>query len=426
MVGSVILLWGALLLEGADQSGSSDLSDRVRQLVRQLDAPELSRRDAAEEALLQLGAQALEFLPREVPAGKAEVAQRLGRIRQKLQSAQAALEVQESRITLHGTMPLEKILASFQQQTGNKIGTARLAGSDSVLASELAVDFQQTPFWAALDRILAQAGLAVYPFGEQGSIDLVAPAGPRSATGPGYVSYSGPFRLEVTSLVAQRDPRPPQAGSLKIELEIGWEPRLTPISLKQRLADVEAVDDRSAPLAVESRDATLEILVPRGPIGRRVLLPMALPPRDVRKISRLRGTLTALVPGRVETFRFQDLSRAKRVAKRMAAVSVTLEGATRVGKLLEVQLLVHFDRAGDALASHRTWIFNNPVCLQRSDGKTIPPDSANPTRQTADEVGISITFPVEGSSGDYTLVYRTPTMIFTVPLEYEFHDIPLP
>jgi hypothetical protein len=426
MIGSVILLAGVLLAQNADQAGSRDLADRVRQLVRELDAPELSRRDAAEESLVRLGPQALPLLPREAPPGKAEVAQRLGRIRQKLQRAQAALGVEPSRVTLRGTMPLAKILASFQQQTGNKISTVRLEGSGGVLGRELAVEFQQTPFWPALDRLLAQAGLAVYPFGEQGSVELLTPAGPRPSPDAGYVSYAGPFRFEVVSLLAQRGLRPPETGSLKLELEVAWEPRLTPISLEQRLANLQAVDDRGSPLAVESRDATLEILVPRGPIARRVLLPMALPPRDVRKIARLRGTLVALLPGQVETFRFQDLGRAKNVTKRIAAASVTFEAATRVGKSLEVRLTVHFDRAGDALASHRTWIFSNPVSLERGDGKTIPPDSVTPTRQTADEVGISLAFPVEGPSDDYTLAYQTPTMIFTSPLEYEFRDLPLP
>jgi len=426
MIGSVILLVGAVLAQSADPTASGDLAGRVQQLVRELDSAELSRRDAAEEALERLGPEAIPLLPREAPPGKAEVAQRLGRIRQKLQRAQAVLGVQPSRVTLRGTMPVAKILASFQQQTGNKISTARLEGSGGVLGRELVVDFQQAFFWPALDRLLAQAGLAVYPFGDQGSIELLASTGPRPSPGAGYVSYAGPFRFEAVSLLAQRDLRPPETGSLKIELEVAWEPRLRPISLKQRLVDIEAVDDRGHSLAVETRDATLEILVPRGPIARRVLVPMGLPPRDVRKIARFHGTLAALLPGQVETFRFRDLGRAKNVAKRIAAVAVILEGTTRVGKSLEVRLLVHFDRAGDALASHRTWIFSNPVCLERADGNTIPPDSVTPTRQTADELGISIVFPVEGSSDDYTLAYQTPTMIFTSPLEYQFRDIPLP
>jgi hypothetical protein len=427
MIGNaVFVLSVALLAQSADQAASSDLAGRVQRLVRELDSAELSRRDAAEESLLRLGPQAIPLLPRDAPPGKAEVAQRLGRIRLKLQRAQAALEVQPSRVTLRGTMPVAKILASLQQQTGNKISAARLEGSSGVLGRELAVDFQQTVFWTALDRLLVQAGLAVYPFGDQGSVELLAPAGPRPSPDAGYVSYAGPFRFEVVSLLAQRDLRPPETGSLKIELEVAWEPRLLPISLKQRLADIEAVDERGHALAVETREATLEILVPRGPIARRVLVPMGLPPRDARRIAQLRGTLTALLPGQVETFRFQDLGRARDVTKRIAAAAVILEGTTRVGKSLEVRLLVHFDRAGDALASHRTWVFSNPVCLERGDGKTIPPDSVTPTRQTADEVGISVAFSVEGPSDGYTLAYQTPTMIFTAPLDYQFRDIPLP
>jgi len=426
MIGSVLVLVGALLAPGDDQAGAGDLGERVRQLVRQLDASELSRREAAEESLERLGPQSLEFLPREAPPGKAEVAQRLGRIRRKLQRAQAVLGVEASRVTLRGTMPLTKILASFQQQTGNKISTARIEAPGGELARTMEVDFEQTPFWSALDRLLGQAGLTVYPFGEQGSIELLAPPGPRPAVEAGSVSYAGPFRFEVVSLLAQRDLRAPEMGSLKVELEVAWEPRLAPISLKQRLAEVEAVDDRGGPVSLETRDATLEILVPRGPIARRVLLPMALPARDARKIARLRGTLEALLPSQVETFRFEHLGRAKEVARRLASVTVTLEGVTRVGKSLEVRLLVHFDRPGDALASHRTWIFSNPVRLECNGGKTILPESVSPTRQTGNELGITVAFAVEGPSDDYTLAYQTPTMISSVPLEYHFRDILLP
>jgi hypothetical protein len=426
MIGSVILLAGIVLGENAGQAGSGDLAARVRQLVRDLDSRELAQRETAEEELVRLGPPVLELLPRDAEPGKAEAAQRIGRIRRTLQRASAALGVQSSRVTVGGKMPLASILASLEQQTGNRISTARLEGSGRALQRELDADFQQTAFWPALDRLLAQAGLAVYPFGERGSIELVAAGGPRPPPGGGYVSYAGPFRFEVVSVLAQRHLRPPEARSLKIELEAAWEPRLAPISLKQRLADVEAVDDRGRPLAVDTPDATLEIPVPRGPIASRLLLATALPPREVHKIAQLRGTLLALVPGQVETFRFSGLSRAQKVVKRIAGVAVMLESATKVGKSLEVRILVHFDQPGDALASHRTWIFNNPAYLDSRDGKTIAPDSATPTRQTADEVGIALVFPIDRAPDDYTLAYQTPTMLFTAPLEYQFRDIPLP
>ncbi len=426
MIASVILLAGILLAPSPNPAEPGDLAARVRQLVGELDSPELAQRQTAEEELLKLGPQVLDLLPRDAGPGKAEAAQRLGRIRQKLQRAQADLGVQAAQVTLRGKMPLENILASLQQQTGNKISATRLEGSRHMLQRDFDADFQQTPFWPALDRLLAKAGLAVYPYGEQGSIELVATSGSQPSPLGQHVSYAGPFRFEVVGLLAQRSLRPPQTGSLKLEIEAAWEPRLAPISLKQRMADVQAVDDRGHRLALDTPQATLEIPVPRGPIASRLLLPMALPPREVRAIAELRGTLSVLAPGAVETFRFTDLGRAQRVVKRMAGVSVMLEGATKLGRTLEIRILVRFDQAGDALASHRTWIFNNPAYLEARDAKTVAPDSASPTRQTANEVGIALVFRIDRTPDDYVFVYQTPTMIFTAPLEYRFRDIPLP
>jgi hypothetical protein len=295
-----------------------------------------------------------------------------------------------------------------------------------VLDHDFEIDFKQTPFWPALDQLLAKSGLAVYPFGERGNIELVPALGPQPAHGERHVSYAGPFRFEVVGLAAQRTVRPPQTGSLKLEIEAAWEPRLAPISLKQRMADVQAIDDGGRRLAIDSPGATLEIPVPRGPIASRLVLPMALPPREAKAISELRGTLSVLASGPLGTFRFTELGRVQRVVKRMAGVSVMLEDATKLGKTLEVRVLVHFDDPGDALASHRTWIFNNPALLEASDGKTIRPESTSPTRQTANEVGIAMLFPIDRAPDDYAFVYQSPTTIFTAPLEYRFRDIPLP
>jgi hypothetical protein len=49
-----------------------------------------------------------------------------------------------------------------------------------------------------------------------------------------------------------------------------------------------------------------------------------------------------------------------------------------------------------------------------------------PTRQTANELGIAYEFRVDGPLEDYAFVYQTPGMILSMPLEYEFRDIPLP
>ncbi len=424
MFGALILLTAALI--GADDRGATtdDLGGRVRQLVRQLDSPQLGQRDAAEEELVRLGTKVLEFLPRSVDPAKAEVAQRVGRIRQRLQRARAESAVEPSRLTLRGAMPLEKVFAAFADQTGNKIDASRLSGP--VLKQEVVVEYQKTPFWEALDRLLDRTRLAFYPYGEKRSVEILPQGGPRQPRPGGRVCYTGPFRFEAVSIIAQRDLRSPENRSLKLEIEIAWEPRLAPINFRQRMADVKAVDDRGDPLATESREAAPEMPVERGPIAKRFSLPLALPARDARTIASLRGTLQALVPSQMETFRFDQLATAKDAVQRAAGVTVVLEGASKSDKSVELRLRVRFDQPFEALASHRTWIFNNPASLQRPGGKPIAPESAMPTRQTANELGIAYEFRVDGPLEDCTLVYQTPGMILSTPLEYEFRDLPLP
>jgi hypothetical protein len=422
-------LWVAVVLAGSlvgadlQATGADDLAGQVRKLVRELDAQQLSQRDEAEQGLLRLGPKALDFLPQTVAPENAETAQRVARIRQRLQRQRAQSAIEPSRVTLRGTMPLENILAAVQDQTGNRIDASRLSAG-GLLKQQLAVDFHETPFWQALDRLMAEARLDFYPYGDRQTVRLVIRSHEPSSTR--RLSYAGPFRFEAQSVMAQRDLRWPDNRLLRLEVEVAWEPRLTPITFQQRMADVQAVDDRGNPLAVESRDAVLEIPVPRGPVAKRFSLGLALPPREVRSIASLHGTLGAVVPGGLETFRFDNLQTAKDLSKRAAGVTVVLEGASRSEKSTEVRLLVRFDQAGDALASHRTWIFSNPVHLLRPGGKPIAPDSVTPTRQSASEVGLALDFPVEGPVEGYTLEYRTPGAIFSMPLTYEFRDIPLP
>jgi hypothetical protein len=438
-VWSSLLLLGAVALAqaSADVPGG-DLAARVERLVRQLDAPQLAERNAAEEELATLGPDILRLLPQTAHALSAEAELRLARIRLKLQQAQAAASLQPSRVTLHGeAMPLAKILAAIQEQTGNRIVDARPQATARLSDPKLKVDFHEVPFWRALDQVLDQAGLTIYPFGDDHAARAV-PAVAAEALRSGRASYAGPFRFEVTSVLAQRDlRRAAQSGTgpigrraigvLRLELEVAWEPRLRPIVFRQRLADVRAIDDRGEPLGVLSSQADLEVPVEPGPIAKVLSIPLALPPREVRKIARLEGTLEALVPGKPEGFRFQNLAGAKNVEQRIAGATVLLEQVRKAPKGWEVQILLRFDRTEGALQSHRNWVLRNPAFLQGRDGKRIAPvPSPETTQRDASAVGIRYVFADQGPLDQYAFVYETPTAIFSLALEYEIKDVPLP
>ncbi|MBN2474793.1 MAG: hypothetical protein JXB62_09305 [Pirellulales bacterium] len=424
MIASLCLV-GCMLLGQAGTAAEDELQMEVRRLVRQLNATQLAERESAEETLLTLGPKVLDLLPPVSDRTPAEVKQRLGRVRQKLQRETAESAARASLVSLGGDpQPLSKILASLEEQSGNKIVDFREQFGQPAPDPELRVSCDKEPFWEALDRVLDQAKLTVYPYGEETAINLVA-RGEDTLTRGGGAHYGGPFRFEPLRIVARREFREPDGQSLQLTLFVEWEPRLKPISLKQKMADVKAIDENGDALAVDDPEAELE--VPSvGATSVELILPLKLPPRDVKQIASLKGKLAAMVPGKIETFTFSDLTTAKNVEQRIAGVIVTLEQARKNGAVWEVRVRVRFDEAGEALQSHRGWIFNNEAYLQGADGKPIPYDSLETTLQTPNEVGVAYLFVLEEPPEKHQFVYKTPGVIVATEFDYEIRDLKLP
>jgi len=425
MWGAGILIFGILLGRGEGEI-DQPLREQVQSLVRQLDAPQLAARDAAEEKLLSLGPKVLELLPPADERTPAEVVQRVGRIRQKLRRSMAEAATQVSRVTLHAeAMELSKILGAFQEQTGNKIIDARAQSGLPVADPELKVDFEQTPFWQALDQVLDRARLTIYPFAEEKGIHVVVrPEGhrPRSA----QACYCGPFRIEAVRITAERNLRDPGKHALFVALEITWEPRLRPIYLEHAMSDVSAVDDQGNPLAVETQAAKLEVPIESDVMAKELRIPLALPPREVRQIASLKGAFTAVVPGRVEILRFGNLGDAKAVQQRIAGATVTLDEVRKDSRIWEVRMRIRFDQPGEALQSHRTWIFENEAYLEDPNKKRIEYGTFETTRQTKDELGVAYLFRAGRDLAGHAFVYKTPGLILPIQFHYELRDLKLP
>lgn len=432
-----LLLLTSLLAGQVEKPAEEDLRSDVRRLVRQLDAAQLAQRETAEAELLKCGPAVLDLLPQPNDRQSAEVRQRLGRIRQKLQQRAAENATKSSTITLKAdAMPLDKVLAELQRQSGNTIVDQRGEqgdGGPQLSSPDLKINFNKTPFWQALDQVLDQAGVTVYPFGEKGERPVISVVGFPNKLPPsqqrrrvGNASYNGPFRFEVASVTARRDFRPTSRGSLMVNVEIAWEPRLRIIGLMQPMASVKAVDDRGKPLSVGSPEAQLDVSVNSNAAAVEMNLPFELSSRNARRIASLKGKLEAMIPGRIETFRFDKLAKAKNVEKRIAGVVVTLEQVSKNNDVWEVRITVHFDDAGDALASHRTWIFNNDAHLEGPDGKPIAFDTFETTAQDKNEVGVAYLFNTDQPLDKLTFVYKTPGTIVNSRFEYELKNIDLP
>lgn len=425
---SLLVLTGSILLGQSEPAAGDSLRLEVRRLVRQLDAPQLADREVAEEKLLQLGPAVLDLLPASGDSVSAEVAQRAGRLRQKLQRRVAEAATRGSYVTLPTEAhKFSKILAAIQEQTGNKILDDRQRMVGPATDPEIRIGFEKAPFWQALDQVLDRASLTIYPFGEGKGIHVVpCPEGRRPRAG--QASYAGPFRVEPVRVTADCDLRNPANRSLAVTVEIAWEPRLSPISLQQRLSEISAVDEQGNSLAIDGRDADLEVPIEPDAMAKELRLPLALPPRTVREIARLEGSFTALVPGKIETFRFKDLAQArdKEAEQRQAGVTVMLEQVRQNNKSWEVRIRVRFDQASGALQSHRNWIFDNEAYLEGPDGKRVSYGTFETTRQTKDEVGLAYLFRPDRPIHEYAFVYKTAGAILSTPFRYQLRNIKLP
>lgn len=415
-----LLMISAIFLGQVSDSSAADLSLTVQRLVRQLDDDRLVKRVEAEQALSKLGPEALALLPLISEISEAEVKERLIRVRKKLESAAAEAATKASLVTLAGEFSLEDALALLQQQSGNRVV--------GVKNKEVNVktDFQKVVYWKALDSVLDQAGLTVNPYGGQENALSVIARPDSQLPRLGRAVYNGIFRFEASQLDAVRDLRNPQVSGLRLSLEISWEPRTVPISISQPLNQIKAFDENGDPIGIDGRQAVINVPVQSGLSAVDLTIPLQLPKRQVHKIASLQGTLTAMLPGRIETFKFADIDKAKNKEQQRAGVTVVLQQIRKNVDLFEVRILVRFDKAANALESHRGWIYNNPAYLLDPQGKKIESLGIEATRQEVDAVGLAFLFDLENGPANHQFVYKTPAAIIKLPVQYEIKNIALP
>jgi hypothetical protein len=422
---STLLLAGSLMLAQSPQAPPEDLARQVRQLVRDLAAPELAKRDAAQKALIDLGPAVLDLLPAPTDRTSAEEKQRLSQIRDRLQRAQAENSLKATTVTLQGEMRLSEAFKAIEKQTGNVMIDYREQFGGEGGDPKLKLSLTNVPFWKGVDEVLDQAGLTVYAYPERDGVAAISLPEGELPRGKRQASYAGAFRLEALEMMSRRSLRTPTDQQLQLSLEISWEPRLEPIAIQHQLADMHAVDEEGNTLELDGDDETREAPVNPGEATAELMLPFKLPDRKVKRIASLKGKLLVMVPGRIETFRFDDLTQ-KNVEQRKAGVVVVLDQVRKNADVWEARVLVRFDKADGALESHRQWIFANECYLETPGKERIENDGYETTRQTAEEVGMAYLFDLPNGPKGLKMVYKTPSVVSLVPIEFEIKNLELP
>ena len=414
--------------EKKEEKPVDTLGPKVRALVKQLDANEQAKREAADKELIALGQDVLPLLPKPDARTPAEVKNRLKRVYTALLNQAVEASTKPAFVTLNGEMTLSEAMAAIEKQTGNKVVDKRVDFNQEAPDPKVKLALDKVPFWQALDPVLDAANLQLYNYdAEDGGLGYVARGEgslPRSTRG----GYGGLFRLEPTKLEATSDLRNPMNKALRLTVDVAWEPRVRPVVLELAPGDMKGTDEAGGEIVSDAGEETLEFAVRGTNAGLELELGFKLPPRSVKQIASIKGKMSALVLGRIEEFEFTDLDKAKGVELERGGVTVVMRECRKNEEIFDVKVRVKFGEAGKALESHQGWIYDNECYLLDKSGNKIENAGLEATSTGPNEVGLDFKFDLgeaESAKG-YKFIYKTPAAIVRIPVEFELKNIELP
>lgn len=392
----------------------------VLEWVDELDSPTLRVRKEAERSLVAAGPEALKYLPREDAVVSIEKSERLGRVRKALKAARAKADVatKSKQIKLDKVTNLGEALATISLASGIEFDhDADTSVPVNPVAAPLA-------FWHAVDLVLDQANLDVNFYGgDSETLRLDS----RSAKRPSRVdsaAYVGVYRLEPTSVTSRRNLRQSGLNSLNVVVEVSWNPRLTPIGLTIPVAQLSGKLNDGATVKPQESGGSISVTTNAAIAFSEVYFPLQLPAGQPSIISSLSGVIKAMLPGDRKSF---EIPLAEPNGKReIDAMTVQLESVRRDGPLHEIRVAVELEKAGRALESHRSWIFENEAYVRLKDGTKAEQLGFEVYRQTESGVGVAYRFDLGDFVEASTFVYQSPTSVVPNEVPFVIQDIPLP
>lgn len=392
----------------------------VALFVEQLGADSRQLRLRSEQQLLKLGPDILPLLPavEQLPSVSAREAVR--RIRTELELRKARESLLAGRITLKGAFPLDHILRELVEQTDNPVDSTGLPAE--IREGRMAVDFDQRPFWSALDEVRRRTDPSFLVRTGSGCLVLVQqPAG--AGAQPSAVAYSGPFRIAARLSNPRSLPNDDANQLLPVHFEIQAEPRLRPLFLKYAEADFSGATAEAALLRPYNPDARSDL--PLGD-GNRTLLFLAPTLKPLGPI-RLSGRFGVLTAAGTEVLTFAGLARG--VTQRRGAVTVGIKNVTFPEKgngagQTRVRVSVSYNSGGPAFESHRLWILRNRVYLLGTEDRRFEYNGLSTELQTDGAVVVEYRFEgLKKMPKEYSFVYEAPTLIVNAPVEFEILQI---
>jgi hypothetical protein len=417
----------------AQNAADAALKDLVAQQVARLDSPKAELRDAAMARLIKLGPRVLPLLPDSATIKSEDLKKRLEKIRADLRKAEEEINTGATKVTLTGKgIRLSEAIQQLQKQSGNPITDQREQLGTEVTNPALDLDIRDVPFLEALDRVAKEAQVGTTFFTGDGSIGIQGtamydkPDMPKDDKVKPLVQYRGPFRIEIKQFGLARDF---EAGTTvaNLQLEVAWEPRLRPMLLKLKSDELKVIDDRKKEVKPQVAEESEQVAVRPENSAAQVNLNLAAPERAAQKIATLKVKADLTIPAGIKVFKFPSLAQQD-VTLKQGDVSVTLQGTEIDEQVWKVNVALSYPGEGPAFESYQQGLFNNRLWLQRADGSRFEHNGGfSNTSSDGGKLGFEYLFvDAPGKPSDYQLIYETPSKVITIPLEFEFKDIPLP
>ncbi len=432
-----LLLLSDLPVHG--QSEEVELLERVLELVDQLNSGAIEDRDAAQNALIALQPEALDYI--DVPGENAttDFINRLLVVRKALEAKAVQAATQPTVVTLEGKFSVQDALHRIVVQTKNNIALQKDL-PPNIADAQIDLELKSVPFWDAVYAVMHKANLEIDIYGGRtGQIALVPiPTGRRNQNGlknglqdkPATPSSpratSGVLAVELNRVDASRILNASGLNYTTLHLLIRWEPRMQPITIELNQATLKIVDDQNQsiqPLRQTPITATVETEIPE--LNFPVNIPLV--DREIKRIKSVAGTLDAVLPGRTETFRFRDLKSIEdHTTQTKSGATVTYQGTSINEELFGVSVALSFDNQSKELDSHLGWAFDNEVYLVDPDNMQIRHDAVAYETVAQDGQKVAVEYYFEVDPSEFDLVYKTPAAIISVSFGFELEDILLP
>lgn len=401
-----------------------ELSEAVLRLEEKLSSQSIPERDAAERQLIDWGVPVLDHLSPLSGSQAVDLQQRLQRVRKELERLAVVAVANPSRLQLEGSLSLGQVLTAIRKQTGNVVDANV---SEELRQRELVWDGQPTDFWNVLERIIAEYRLAVDPYaGDPQTLVLVQQAenaAPAPTSRP--TAVANVFRCELTRIDATRNFLNPELNRMSYGLVVRWEPRLRPISIDVHQGSLKIVDEFDKTWqAADSETIYYGMVQPEIP-ELEFNLELQLVDRQVEELKSLEGVLSAILPGRIESFEFRGIGNvAPDTSLTKGGATVTYDGLLKLDELFGARVALSFSEENNALESHQSWAYQNECFLQTADGRRIDSIGTETYQQENSRLGVMYLFPEFPQ--DAKLVYRTPAAIVKLQIPFRLKGIKLP